>query len=481
MAHDGNTQRDATTRLPEPGGERAASAGEPQSSGAATSTSQVSPPPASDAQQPVPSKPLPKFNTIARPGDAKKPASTALALPPPLAGSERSGVASKPIAGTPPVHGTPPRQVSAPKPAAAAPAAARPAASAKPASKQIFAIALPAPPRRRRARRRPHRLPAPMAPSGDADGPCQAPCRGPAQGAHRRQRRCAVHRRPDLRPAAEAVEPALHDGCRRLGRVARRRRPAGVGHAGARDRAQRLLRRAGQPDHDHRGGHHLAADRPVLVPGAAGLARAGTEADVLGHDRGGGAPGRARPRRRAVRGIARPGGAPSGLVHERGHLARARTGRRARGPGPQRGGLAREVLHRERAQDPRPHPGAGRRAPRPGQHHRQGVRDAEGDGQRGAHADRQAVPAADQARQDHRGRRAEPDRAGEPDLPPPAAAWRRRSPTAPSSCRRCSTTTRWRSTPRSPAAPRRSTSSWWSARARSTPPSRSVWRASTMP
>ncbi len=139
MAHDGNTQRDATTRLPEPGGERAASAGEPQSSGAATSTSQVSPPPASDAQQPVPSKPLPKFNTIARPGDAKKPASTALALPPPpLAGSERSGVASKPIAGTPPVHGTPPRQVSAPKPAAAAPAATRPAASAKPASKQIF-------------------------------------------------------------------------------------------------------------------------------------------------------------------------------------------------------------------------------------------------------------------------------------------------------------------------------------------------------
>ena len=64
-----------------------------------------------------------------------------------------------------------------------------------------------------------------------------------------------------------------------------------------RDLAQRLLRCARQPDHDHRGGDHLPADRPVLVPGAARVAGAGAEAHVLGHDRGRGAPCRARPER----------------------------------------------------------------------------------------------------------------------------------------------------------------------------------------
>jgi hypothetical protein len=49
------------------------------------------------------------------------------------------------------------------------------------------------------------------------------------------------------------------------------------------------------------------------------------------------------------------------------------------------------------------------------------------------------------------------------------------------SCRPCSTTTRWRSIRRWQAALRRSTSSWWSARAHSTPHSRSGCRASTMP
>ena len=68
----------------------------------------------------------------------------------------------------------------------------------------------------------------------------------------------------------------------------------------------------------------------------------------------------------------------------------------------------------------------------------------------------------------------------ENQLPPPAAASRPRSPTARSSCRRCSTTTRWRSTPRWPAAPRPSTSSWSSARARSMPPSPSACRCSTI-
>ena len=42
--------------------------------------------------------------------------------------------------------------------------------------------------------------------------------------------------------------------------------------------------------------------------------------------------------------LARPGGAPPGLVHERRHLARARPRRRARGDGAQRGHAARALL-----------------------------------------------------------------------------------------------------------------------------------------
>ena len=150
------------------------------------------------------------------------------------------------------------------------------------------------------------------------------------------------------------------------------------------------------------GGDHRPADRAVLVPGPARLARPGIEAHVLGHDRGGRAPRRARSRRRAVRGLAGPGRAAPGLVHERGHLARARPRRRARGAGPQRGRGARALLQRERAQDQRSDPGARRRAPGPGEHHRQGLGDLEADGRRGAAADREPLPAADQARQDHR-------------------------------------------------------------------------------
>ncbi len=89
------------------------------------------------------------------------------------------------------------------------------------------------------------------------------------------------------------------------------------------------------------------------------MARAGTQAHVLGHDRGGRAPGRAGPGGGAVRRVARTGRPAPGFVHERGHLARAGPRRRARGAGAQRGRLAGEVLPRERAQDPRPDPGAG--------------------------------------------------------------------------------------------------------------------------
>ena len=96
-------------------------------------------------------------------------------------------------------------------------------------------------------------------------------------------------------------------------------------------------------------------------------------------------------------------------------------------------------------------------------------------------ADREPVAAADQARQDHRRGGAEPDRAREQARHRQRQPRNQRSPTAPSSCRPCSTTTRWRSMPRWPTAPRRSTCSWWSARARSMPPSRSAWRWSTTP
>ena len=106
--------------------------------------------------------------------------------------------------------------------------------------------------------------PTSRAPEGRRHG-AAAPRRrrpaGPARAAHRRQRRCPLHRRPDLRAAAEAVQPALPGGRDRLRRLVRRRPPAGLGHAVARDRAQRLPLRARQPHHDHRGRHRRPADR----------------------------------------------------------------------------------------------------------------------------------------------------------------------------------------------------------------------------
>ena len=65
------------------------------------------------------------------------------------------------------------------------------------------------------------------------------------------------------------------------------------------------------------------------------------------------------------------------VVHERRRLARPRPRRRARGAGAQRGRGSRALLRGERAQDPRPHPGAVGRAPRAAQHQRPRHRDAE--------------------------------------------------------------------------------------------------------
>ena len=68
----------------------------------------------------------------------------------------------------------------------------------------------------------------------------QAPACSAAASAHCGQRRCAFHRRLDLRPAAEAVQPRLHAGCRRIRGMVRHRRLAGLGHARTRDLAHQL-------------------------------------------------------------------------------------------------------------------------------------------------------------------------------------------------------------------------------------------------
>ena len=117
MAHDGNTQRDAAApRLPEPGGERPKDAVDTQATAKSATASPSSSTPLLPADgQPAAGKTLPKFNTIPRPGAAKKPASPALALPPPLANSDKAPSASKPIPGTPP---KPAAQQASPKPAA---------------------------------------------------------------------------------------------------------------------------------------------------------------------------------------------------------------------------------------------------------------------------------------------------------------------------------------------------------------------------
>ena len=130
--------------------------------------------------------------------------------------------------------------------------------------------------------------------------------RAPGQAARRPVRRAPQIAANDDAPSIGGLIFALqqkpsnqpfHDGGRRLRRLARHRRPAGLGHAGAGDRsAPERRRRPHQPDDGRGAGHHLPADRAVLVPGAARLARAGAEADVLGHDRGGRAAGRARSR-----------------------------------------------------------------------------------------------------------------------------------------------------------------------------------------
>jgi hypothetical protein len=124
MAHDGNTHRDGAPRPSEFGSERPTNAGEVPASGkapAAPRSNSALPLPPDNHQQPSLGKPLPQFNTISRPGGAKKVAAPALALPPPpLANADRAPSAAKPIPGMPPkpVSASPARPASAslPKP-----------------------------------------------------------------------------------------------------------------------------------------------------------------------------------------------------------------------------------------------------------------------------------------------------------------------------------------------------------------------------
>ena len=96
--------------------------------------------------------------------------------------------------------------------------------------------------------------------------------------------------------------------------------------------AWRPVRSPRQPVGAHRRPHHSRSHRDFLVPCAARLARPGIAADGLGHDRGRGAPSRARQARRAVGRLTGPDHPPPGRRHERCHLARHRARRRARSP-----------------------------------------------------------------------------------------------------------------------------------------------------
>ena len=130
----------------------------------------------------------------------------------------------------------------------------------------------------------------------------QAPAGGSRPRPGRRQRRCALDRRPDLRAAAEAVQPAVHGGRGGLRRMARRSASCSPGPCCRRDpAASSFLAVFASP-------MMIVVLATIVLPIAlfwflahARLARAGTEADVLGHDRGGGAAGGARPRRPSSR------------------------------------------------------------------------------------------------------------------------------------------------------------------------------------
>ena len=245
-----------------------------------------------------------------------------------------------------------------------------------------------------------------------ADGAHQAAAGGSGARPGRRQRRCPLDRRPDLRAAAEAVQPAVPAGGGRFRRLARHRRPAGLGHAGL--RAVPPADRSHQPDAWWR-------RPPSLLPIAlfwflALLAWRAQELKLMSSAMTEVAVRLAEPDRAAEQSAASLGQAVRRQVSFMNEAISRALGRAGELEALVHNEVAalEQVLRRERAQDQRPDPGAGRRAPRPGEHHRQGRRDPEVDGQRGAHADREALPAADQARQDHRGRRAEPDRAREP-------------------------------------------------------------------
>jgi hypothetical protein len=116
MAHDGNTQRDPPPRIADIAGDARPTG--PSQAGSAEPARE----PDAGVKRPTP---LPKFNMISRPGAAPKTSPGAeIALPPPVAGPERSAPPSKPpknmgkaanAAGPPPVSGPPPADEAPPK------------------------------------------------------------------------------------------------------------------------------------------------------------------------------------------------------------------------------------------------------------------------------------------------------------------------------------------------------------------------------
>ena len=140
----------------------------------------------------------------------------------------------------------------------------------------------------------------------------------------------ALNQKPSRRPFSIAAVASA-----RLGRHHARLRRLLLGQ---RDRVGRRPRGLPRPARDADAGRHAARpDRPDVRARRDRLPRRGDAPALERDDRGRRAPRRARPHGRAVGRLARPGGAPAGLVHERCRLARPRPRRRARGAGPQRG------------------------------------------------------------------------------------------------------------------------------------------------
>ena len=148
--------------------------------------------------------------------------------------------------------------------------------------------------------------------------------------AYRGQRRHAVDRRADLRAATASVAVAIPHRANHLGGLVCAgdgRILCGVPEGLRRGRQHSGVTRQSRHHRGYRDRRH--SDCAILVPGHFGLACTRTPADVVGHDRGRGTAGRARPHGRAVGCLARANGTAPGRGDERCDLPRAWPGWRA--------------------------------------------------------------------------------------------------------------------------------------------------------